>query len=645
MGFFQNIQHNIKTYFDNRFADKLERGLRILNARLEYKPVYQKSLSDLMTPERFTTKLNERRAWYIGDPDILRNFYTTDGKTQAIARSVQLNYFWEKAPNTSMMVHTGIPGLISAKMATLLFGLGFDLKVEVFKTTKTKDEKGVEVIAQSDKVDEAKSDKTRSMIVDTIFEELNIMNLCKESAEDESWCGHIAWKYSYDPDITPFPILEAADLTNFIVTKERNKTTAITFRSWNDSAKNANKKSYRLDEIYTTVRKNEAMFYTGMSCNNIMPSEGDAVIRYELHFLDGDKDTIVPYAQWQSACPELVGSDTDHPLREAYVYSGLKKMLAFEKPNRRPNSEFPGSIYGGSDYDRSIGSFDKLDELWSENAREVREGKDIQLIPASMIPKVETTQDGRTVMKPGKLDEFRRHIILSEGSMDQNFQPKAEVINVQHKTESLVSKWKLELGTVCNNSRISPLTLGVTGLEAVNSGEDSQRERNKATLETRKDKLGLWGPFLNNAILTGLMLITWIQDTGATIPGLEDMDIDFDNCNIKVTFPDYIVNAENADVTMAVLAKQGGIYSIEQAVRTAHRSEKWTEDEIRQEVERIKFEQGVALDNPTALSMNGLLPEPKKEPEPGKEPDNNGNPDDKTKTPPNPNGGDPNDKK
>ena len=68
------------------------------------------------------------------------------------------------------------------------------------------------------------------------------------------------------------------------------------------------------------------------------------------------------------------------------LYKGLKSMLAFYKPNK-PSHDFESLSIGASDYEGSIGSFDALDEVYSEMISEVRNNKTIRNYPQTMIPK------------------------------------------------------------------------------------------------------------------------------------------------------------------------------------------------------------------------------------------------------------------
>ena len=142
--------------------------------------------------------------------------------------------------------------------------------------------------------------------------------------------------------------------------------------------------------------------------------------------------------------------------------------------------------------------------------------------------------------------------------------------------------------------------MGITGLEAVNAGEASQRERNKATIETRTKKLALWKPYLEDFFIKLIELNTWMKKSlGVKQDGIDDLDIDWDNCNISVSFPDYITDTQAESINTWGSAKQMGVASTETAIDKIHKD--WSDESKAEEVNRIKFEQGVSVDNPLNL--------------------------------------------
>ena len=280
-------------------------------------------------------------------------------------------------------------------------------------------------------------------------------------------------------------------------------------------------------------------------------------------------------------------------------------MLAFHKPNKLPNNEFSNSLYGASDYEGAIDSFDALDEVYSELTYETRNNKTIRFIPSTMIPR-----DGEGNVL-SNLMSFITAFQMFEGSLDQNVKNEMVVQQINDKTISLVDKFKNLLTNAINSAGLSPLALGITGLESISAGESSQRERNRVTLETRKDKINnYWEPFLKE-MLTQLIAFNnyMIKTVGAKQNQKVSVDsIDFETVDLTFDFGNYVVENESEVITRWASAKQSGVSSIENAVKKIH--PEWTEDQVLEEVTRIKFENNISVDDPTLLQMDMVNEEP-----------------------------------
>lgn len=596
MSIFSNIYNSVVNAAHNRYDKKLLEGLSRLDHKLTSEPRFQKVAGQYFTTKRMINKLTEYFIWYIGDENIIRHFFTNNDSGHVLTEDVNLNQFWKKAPPEYIMVHTGLPGVFSSKMAKIVIGQGYEIDVEVY----TKDVDG----KITDKTDENESGRIKAMLTDVLFPKMQFHQKLMAGAQDESWSGHIAYKLAYDKSITPYPILEEGDRRFFEVVKERGHTTAIIFHQWHAKDGGAGSKKYRLDEVYSTCRTEDKIkYYNQFKVNGIAKDVevGDAVIDYLLYDVtDESKETIIPFEKWAATCPEL----TRHLKFEAFSFPDLKRMLAFEKPNKLPNRDEPGSHYGQSDYAGCTGSYHILDELYSENASEVRNNKSTQSIPDSYLPK---NDEGKLLPR----DPFRTNVVVGRFDKDQyqgTTPPSIEVTQIQDKTESIIGKWRLEVGNVCTVMGLSPTTLSIPGFESIAASEKSQQEREKATIDTRKEKLELWEPFMNDMLLGILEFNTWMQKyLGVKQPGLDEMNIDFTNCNVRVQFPDYVKANTNERIETWGKAKTYGLTDIKSAVEQVFAPLGKTQKEIEQITDLIKLEQNLSIDNPDALSMNNIL--------------------------------------
>lgn len=543
---------------ENRRLDKLESDIVKLTNRFKYNPKINNLLNDYNNSEAFSNRITENFIWFSGNTISLRKFYLTQQNWLE-----EMNMFWAKAPAKYRKVHSGIPKLLCTKMPIILFGSNYDIKVEVYK----KDSDG----NVTDKID-AKASKHAKDTLLTLLKKMNIQQAVSNQAVNESRDGHTVAKLSYDKSLSQFPIYEVVDIRNFEIQKERGITKAIVFKTW--LASGSNDEQYCHHEIYTTDDNGHALVINKL---------------YKIQ-VDGEKEVELTTLPETSELPPEIS------------FPEIDGLLAFEKPNKLPNSEFIDCVYGASDYAGAISAFDGLDETLSEIFAEIRNNKTIRYFPASMLPKeIYKDQDGKPVVLTNDPDAFITNYQKVQDTYGEETAHKVDVVQIPDKMASLLEKWKIGITTVCNLAGISPLALGITGLESINSGADSQRERNKATIETRNAKLELWKPYLEELFIKVLEFNRWYKTTfRIDQDGVDDTDLDWSNCSISVVFPDYIVETSQENITTWGSAKQMGIASTEVVIDKIHKE--WSEESKKEEVNRIKFEQGTSVSSGITLS-------------------------------------------
>ena len=112
---------------------------------------------------------------------------------------------------------------------------------------------------------------------------------------------------------------------------------------------------------------------------------------------------------------------------DAIVYKGLKSMLAFYKPNKLPSHDFESLSIGASDYEGSIGSFDALDEVYSEMISEVRNNKTIRNYPQTMIPKQIDDNGKILTFAP---NSFITNYVKVDSDQDQNAKNEISITHI-----------------------------------------------------------------------------------------------------------------------------------------------------------------------------------------------------------------------
>ena len=548
----------------------------MLENRIKFEPKYSKLSTDIFSSDKFTRKMTEYLVWSLGDVEVIREFFLNGGHLKNQTTAISPNLFWETAPSDYRFVHSGVPALISAKMSTILFGKGITYDVNVI------DEQGNE--------NEDQSETTRKL-VEELLRETRFEEFLMKSGASASWGGHVFLKLSYDIGLSQYPILESVDIRNGDEIRKRGITKAVVFHSWYQKKLGGGKVvQYRLDETYRTVEPQDLQAVPEVR-DALRGEVGESVIEYRLfQMADDGKETEVPLDTIE---------ETQDILQPVVVFNGLRGILAFGVPNKLPNNDFVDCPYGASDYAHSTTAFDALDEVMSEMARETRDNKSIREWPADLLPK---DSDGLI----GGPNPYMRNVIKKRMDESEGADNSPSVSTIEDKTESLIVKYKQAIATACNNAEISPLALGITGLESVSAGENSQRERNKATLETRNKKLQIWGPALEKLLERMLAFYAWIQrnvDGIETNPLLKDMDLS--KTKVSIHFPDYIISSDSENITTWGDAIMKKVADTQTAVENIYPDR--TKEQQLEIATRIRFEQGISSDNPNALQMGDLL--------------------------------------
>ena len=503
---------------------------------MEYNPLLT-SMDKIDNNKLLTRRLLENSIWYSGNEQDLSYFYRKEAKNfwRKGEASESLNYFWANLDTKQRVrkIHTGIPQLISEKMVDLIVGNGYEIKVE-----------GKNEVEIQEDLDEGLADnKFKTLVAETI--------------ENESWSGGASWKLSYNPDISKYPIIELWQPENYTNKVVSGRIVEDIFYVYY----NKGKQQFRLCEKYGVDKEGsyidyelQELIYTANGNN----TNGGEWVATSLSDLEETKDL------------------------KRITFKGYNKKLSLYKPNKTPNSEFRGSVLGESDYAGSYGAFDALDEIASTWIQEFRDGKLNRYFPEELMLK-------RTSGDYDYPDDFTKdHILYADSPSENVDKQKIQYAQGDVRTEKHVETWKIWITTVLNNSGLSPLTVGVTGLESISASETSQQEREKTSIRTRNKKIEVWKEFLED------ILARWVEfrhitknlkmsSSGVyTVGSLPDVEI-------KVTFNDYIVKSKR-DRTEEVQAGLGTSWDILTGVQYVHDDK--TEREQLALSARIKIEQG-----------------------------------------------------
>lgn len=255
-------------------------------------------------------QLLEKYVWFLGKEDLIADFYKTR-QCNYLIYNPREQYYYSQAGNDIRYVHSGMPSLISYSKARLLMTGDLEYKV-VRKETER---------------------KTETRLLDNICQDNKINDIIKKGIITESWGQRFAYKLSYDPDVSDYPIIEVYNPLEYKTIYKRNRLQKIIFiNKYQDG-------EYELEEEY-----------------------GKGYIDYYLyHVVDG---TRIPVSlDYLEETKDL----------ERIDFKDKTLMLAMEKKVDK------------SDYDGIISEFDSLDEAWSQLMDEIRLGRSEVYVPEMLL--------------------------------------------------------------------------------------------------------------------------------------------------------------------------------------------------------------------------------------------------------------------
>lgn len=239
---------------------------------------------------------------------------------------------------------------------------------------------------------------------------------------------------------------------------------------------------------------------------------------------------------------------------------------------------------GGSIFEGKLDSFDAFDEAWSQWMDALRAGRAKTYVPESYIPKDPETG---AMLKPNPFDN---RFIAGDDNLSENGKNaiQTEQPNIPHDSYAASYCTALDL---CLQGIISPSTLGIDVKKLDNA--DAQREKEKATLYTR------------NAIVEMLQeelpeLISICINAYNILNRNEVQEV-----KVDIPFGEYANPSFESQIETIGKGKTQGIMSIEACVDELYGDSK-NQEWKREEVARLKAEQGVATVSEPAVNTEGL---------------------------------------
>lgn len=342
------------------------------------------------------------KIWYRGVAGELEQVYAD--KLYDMAGN---SHFWGSKPTLSMKqirkIHTGLPALIVDTLA--------DISI--------------------DDLDAITVDK-RQEEWDIIAKENNIKKLLKKAVIKTLWGGDGAFKWSYDPEISQYPIIEFYGADRVDYEYDRGRLIAIIFKT---------KKRFKERELILHERYDK---------------KG---ITYFMTDKDGNEKKINEYPDF---------AEKYQPVVNTAGFMMALPLMFYE------SEKYYGR--GKSIYDGKLDNFDAFDEVWSQWMLAVRKGQLKTYIPDSLLPR-----DPKTGIVLNSND-FDNDYISTGSDMTEGAINKIETTQGQIQHDALLSTYVTALD-LCLQGLISPSTLGIDVKKLDNA--EAQREKEKTTLYKR----------------------------------------------------------------------------------------------------------------------------------------------------------------
>ncbi|KJB88588.1 capsid protein [Paenibacillus sp. E194] len=231
---------------------------------------------------------------------------------------------------------------------------------------------------------------------------------------------------------------------------------------------------------------------------------------------------------------------------------------------------------GKSIFDSKADSFDALDEVISQWVDAIRAGRVQKYIPEDLIPK--NPQNG-ALMKPNPFDN---QFIRVGSVMAEDAKGQIDMVQPAILYEAFVASYASALD-MCLQGIVSPSTLGID-LKKLDNAE-AQREKEKATLYTRGKIIERLNEVIPQLVDTVLKVYDTMRGRGVG------------DYKPSIKFGEYASPSFDAVVETVGKARTFGIMSVERAVEELY-GDTWTDEEKAEEVQRLKDEQGISVEEP-----------------------------------------------
>lgn len=270
---------------------------------------------------------------------------------------------------------------------------------------------------------------------------------------------------------------------------------------------------------------------------------------------------------------------------EPEMKTPIPDMMAVHVPNIRPNRMDRSSVHGRSDCDGLRGLMDSLDETYSSWMRDVRLAKARLIVPAEYLRR-KASDMFRDNQYTYEFDEDVETLVAldidPEHSGSNPITPSQFAIRSAEHAATCAEL----IRNIVTIAGYAPQTFGI-GIDGNAQSGTALHIREKKSFNTQGKKQTYWKSPLEQ-IMTAM-----IHLDAALYPGKGSQGAD----SVKVHFADNMANDISTTSTALELLNRAAAISTELKVQMLHPD--WTKKQISEEVERVKNEAGLAVEEPS----------------------------------------------
>ena len=492
-------------------------------ARYNFNLKNKEIIDDIRSPAVYEYNMAQNLALLSNDPTVIRRFYQVQipkyFKDVWLAMEGTDKFLGHYAPGQAFAYFGIIPMIVNAKV-NLVASNGFQCESE---------------------------DKEIDDVLNQLKDEAELEKKFCEGVYWESGIGDVAYRISYCPDVCDTPIVDIIEPQHLEVNYKRGKIKSFVVKEVS-----SDDPSYELREIHY---KNEEGYvcidYRFAIDGKYVPKNDDALMK---------------------ECRAMFAPDIEMTPRQL----PLKDFLVIFKKNDNANQLYKGER-GVPDIQGLASIEDALTESISDLIDAIRKGGIKEFVSDELIPQDENGNDMR-------LNHFNKTIIVTKGSSTPGDSSALwNVVQGDIKWEAYTKTIQNLMSVAINKAGLSPTTLGLTGLESINSSVESQDAREKPSMRTREIALNGWRKTLKELFNRYLQVRDYIN--GEEIQDYSEL--------INITFNEY-TNPTVENVT-DVLVKQvdGGIKAPLTAIKELNKG--MSDEDAEKEFMQILASQGVPV--------------------------------------------------